>query len=107
MTTRQQAATAFEAAAPLFTVLADPYRQQILLDLGTTAEGRNVNEITEKLALSRPAVSHHLLLLKQAGLVAVTKHGTQNIYTLTLKASIQQIRALMDLLEASCERGNH
>lgn len=104
MTTRQQAATAFQAATPLFTVLADPYRQQILLELGATELGSNVTELTAKIALSRPAVSHHLQLLKQVGLVTVEKKGTQSIYHLALSQSITQIRTLMDLLEASCLR---
>lgn len=42
--------------------------------------GLRVCEITEKTNLSRPAVSHHLQILKNAGIVKVRKEGTKNCY---------------------------
>ena len=42
--------------------------------------GVRVGEITEKTNLSRPAVSHHLGILKDAGLVKVRREGTKNFY---------------------------
>ena len=61
-------------AIPVFDMLKDEKRQEILMLLfeqGATS----VNKITEQVSLSRPAVSHHLKLLSQAGLVFATKHG--------------------------------
>ncbi|GEO69141.1 ArsR/SmtB family transcription factor [Levilactobacillus acidifarinae] len=107
MTPRERTTAAFQATTPLFSVLADTYRQQLLLELGAHPEGRNVTDLTTKMTLSRPAVSHHLQLLKQAGLVTVKRQGTQNFYVLTLDESITQIRALLDLLETNCLKGDH
>ena len=45
----------------------------------------NVNEITGKTSLSRPAISHHLKILKDAGLVNIRQEGTANYYYLTLR----------------------
>ena len=56
--------------------------------------GLNVNEITRRTSLSRPAISHHLKILKDAGLVGVRQEGTANYYYLTLRESN---RILMEL----------
>ena len=47
---------------PVFTMLQDENRQQILMLLFDNKE-MSVTELTEQLSLSRPAVSHHLKLL--------------------------------------------
>ena len=39
-----------------------------------------VGDITKKTNLSRPAVSHHLQIMKDAGIVKVRKEGTKNYY---------------------------
>jgi DNA-binding transcriptional ArsR family regulator len=44
--------------------------------------GHSVQEISDQLPISRPAVSRHLRLLKQAGLVSDEAHGTRHIYAL-------------------------
>lgn len=63
-----------------FEALGDPNRRAILTLLGDG--GRSVREIAEALPISRPAVSRHLRLLKEAGLVAEQPRGTQRIYRL-------------------------
>ena len=42
--------------------------------------GVRVNEITEKTHLSRPAVSHHLQILKDAGILKMRREATKNYY---------------------------
>lgn len=42
--------------------------------------GAKVGEITERTHLSRPAVSHHLQILKDAGILRVRKEATRNYY---------------------------
>ena len=59
---------------PIFTMLQDESRQQILMLLFDHKE-MTVSEMTERLELSRPAVSHHMKLLLDAGLVSVKKSG--------------------------------
>ena len=55
---------------PTFTVLSDENRLMILHILFEHGS-LNVNDLTERLHLSRPAVSHHLKIMLDAGLVAV------------------------------------
>ena len=63
-----------------FDALGDPNRRAIVELLG--ARGRSVREIAEALPISRPAVSRHLRLLKEAGLVVEEPRGTRRIYRL-------------------------
>ena len=63
-----------------FEALGDPNRREILRLIG--AEGLAVGEIAEAMPISRPAVSRHLRLLKDAGLVAERAEGTRRIYQL-------------------------
>ena len=63
-----------------FDALGDPHRREILRLLG---EGDlAVHELAEHLPISRPAVSRHLRLLKDAGLVQERPEGTRRIYQL-------------------------
>lgn len=63
-----------------FEALGDPNRRAIVELLG--ARGRSVGEIADELPISRPAVSRHLRLLKEAGLVVEEPQGTRRIYRL-------------------------
>jgi len=63
-----------------FDALGDPHRRAIVELLGTG--GRSVREIADALPISRPAVSRHLRLLKDAGLVVEEPQGTRRIYRL-------------------------
>ena len=58
--------------------LADPTRRQIIQSLasGETAFG----DIAEQFEMSRPAVSQHLKVLREAGLVAVRRDAQRRIY---------------------------
>jgi DNA-binding transcriptional ArsR family regulator len=63
-----------------FDALGDPQRREILRLLG--AQELAVHEIAEQLPISRPAVSRHLRLLKESGLVEEEPRGTRRIYRL-------------------------
>lgn len=64
------------------TAIGDETRRHIIFEMLKTGrcEGVRVGEITEKTNLSRPAVSHHLQIMRNAGLIAVRKEGTKNYY---------------------------
>ena len=62
-------------------------------------EGLNVNEITRQTNLSRPAISHHLKIMKSCGLVEVTQSGTSNYYRLTFMDCTRQLMKLGYLVE--------
>ena len=63
-----------------FAALADPTRRQVLERLA--AGPRAVGEIAEGLPVSRPAVSQHLKVLKDAGLVSDRQDGARRIYAI-------------------------
>jgi len=65
-------------ATAALTALADPTRRQIFETLNTGE--RSVGEIARGLPISRPAVSQHLKVLKQAGLVLDRAEGTRRVY---------------------------
>jgi DNA-binding transcriptional ArsR family regulator len=63
-----------------FGALGDPNRRAILELLGAGA--RSVRQLSDALPISRPAVSRHLRLLKEAGLVVEEPVGTRRVYRL-------------------------
>ena len=64
--------------------LADPIRRKILLMLHEAP--RTAGAIAESFTVSRPAVSRHLRVLREAGLVRDTVSGREREYTLALEA---------------------
>jgi DNA-binding transcriptional ArsR family regulator len=65
-------------AGPLFEVVAEPNRRRIL-DLLIGNE-RAVGELVRELSVSQPAVSKHLRILRDAGLVDVRTEGQRRVY---------------------------
>lgn len=63
-----------------FEALGDANRRAIVELLG--GGSRTVREIADALPISRPAVSRHLRLLKEAGLVIDERRGTRRLYQL-------------------------
>lgn len=64
----------------LFAVIADDTRRQIL-DL-LVEHDRSVNELVDVFDVSQPAISRHLRVLREAGLVRVDRVGQRRIYQL-------------------------
>ena len=60
--------------------IADETRQKIMNLV--CCNSLSVNEIVEQLDVSQPTVSHHLAILREAGLVNVREEGKQTFYTL-------------------------
>ncbi|MBO3443885.1 metalloregulator ArsR/SmtB family transcription factor [Clostridium sp. CCUG 7971] len=82
----------FKVCRKAISAMGDETRQLILLTLlESDFNGIRVGEITEKTHLSRPAVSHHLKILKEAEIVNVRKEGTKNYYYLDSKESQWEI----------------
>lgn len=97
----QKAMDTFRKCIPLFQALSDPYRQDIILLLAEK-EPLTVNEITENLTLSRPAVSHHLKILRDQQLVTIEQKGTQRFYSLALDQAVEELKELIDTVEHTC-----
>ncbi len=76
-----------------WATLADRTRRGILLEL---AEGeRSVGEIADTLPITQPAVSQHLKVLKELGLVEDRAAGTRRIYRLN-EAGVGALRDQLD-----------
>jgi DNA-binding transcriptional ArsR family regulator len=76
-----------------FAALADPTRREVFERLGVGP--RSVGEIAEGLPVSRPAVSQHLKVLKEAGLVSDHPEGTRRVYQIDPQG-LGQMRAWLD-----------
>ncbi|WP_253202020.1 helix-turn-helix transcriptional regulator [Subtercola sp. PAMC28395] len=84
--------SAFSSADP-FDALGDPHRRRILDVL--SAEELSVGEIANLFPISRPAISRHLRILDDAGLVESRREGTRQIYRLHADG-IEAVRAYLD-----------
>lgn len=72
----------FKNCRRILQAFGDENRQHMIVEMPKMGRcgGVRVGEITEKTNLSRPAVSHHLKILKEAGIVKMRKEGTRNYY---------------------------
>ncbi|MGM9597065.1 MAG: ArsR/SmtB family transcription factor [Eubacteriales bacterium] len=72
----------FKACRKTLSALGDENRQHLILEMMQMGNcgGVRVGAITEKTHLSRPAVSHHLQILREAGLIKMRREGTKNYY---------------------------
>lgn len=96
-----QAIDTFRSCIPLFHALGDTARQDIILLLAETQK-LTVNEIADQSRLSRPAISHHLKILKDQGLVTIEQQGTKRFYSLALEDSVTLLKKLITLVEETC-----
>ena len=90
-------------AADLGSLLAaaEPTRIQILFLVGR--KGRMcVGDIASFFRVSRPAISHHLKVLKVSGLLETRREGQQIYYSLSKTRLIATLRALADEFERCC-----
>ena len=65
----------------VFKALADPSRRS-LLDRLHARGGQTLNELCEGLAMTRQAVTKHLVILEQASLVSTLRHGREKLHYL-------------------------
>lgn len=87
----------FQECREAFTAIGDETRQLILMVLlKSDLSGIRVGEIAAKTHLTRPSVSHHLQILKSAGIVNMRKEGTRNYYYIS--ADETQWKAVLDLI---------
>ncbi|WP_435847370.1 ArsR/SmtB family transcription factor [Streptomyces griseus] len=80
-----------------FDALADPVRRDLLRALASGPA--RVVDLAARHPISRPAVSKHLRVLTEAGLVTVEDRGRERHYTLA-RAGLAPVRALLDELAA-------
>ena len=85
----------------VFKLLADESRLRILLTLSREGE-MHVSALCQMLGQSQPAVSHHLTLLRMAGLVGFRREGKFNFYRL----DAANLSDLLDRLFSDAGRGS-
>ncbi|GAC66671.1 ArsR/SmtB family transcription factor [Gordonia soli] len=83
----------------IFDALADPIRRSILLTLATGPA--RVVDLTSEHDVSRPAISRHLRVLADVGLVSADEHGRERHYRVE-PAPLQEVS---DFIAAVAERG--
>lgn len=91
----------FKACEKALLALGDANRQHLILEMMQMGkcDGVRVGEITEKSNLSRPAVSHHLRILKDAGIVKMRRDGTKNYYY--FDSDCEEISDLISILTSA------
>lgn len=80
----------------LFKALNDPTRRQIL-DMLRKAD-LTAGEIADAFEFSKPSISHHLDLLKQAGLIEATREGQFIRYSLDTTVLDEAVQWLVNLM---------
>ncbi len=90
----------FEKCSPTFVALGDITRQRLIESLARAGtNGLDVASITATTALSRPAISHQLKVLKDAGLVLSLKKGTQVFYRLNIREKVETLKKFILVME--------
>lgn len=92
----------FEECRPILQALGDANRQHVLMvmiKMDDAPKGARVGAIAERTALSRPAVSHHIRILREAGIISVRREGTRNYYH--FNRDMKAIDKIIHLMEHS------
>lgn len=98
----REIADGFRRCKNAFTAIGDETRQLILsVLLESSLSGIRVGEIAKKTHLTRPSVSHHLQILKEAGIVNMRKEGTRNYYYISADKTMW--KEIADLVNLICE----
>lgn len=83
----------------LFKALSDPTRRKILELL--KEKDMSAGEIAEYFDISKPSISHHLNILKNANLVLWEKDGQNIIYSINTTAMQEIVKWIFDFTEGS------
>jgi DNA-binding transcriptional ArsR family regulator len=78
---------------PALKAIAEPRRQEILRLVWS--QERAAGEIAQHFQVSRPAISKHLRVLREAGLVQERREGTRRLYSARLE-SLLELRRFLD-----------
>ncbi len=81
-----------------FKALSDPSRRQILARLRTEGE-LTAGELAEQFDMTKPTMSHHFAVLKEAGLVKSRRAGQQIIYSLNTTVMEDVMGLMLDFFQ--------
>lgn len=83
---------------PLFNAMGDRTRQRIITVLAEHHR-LTVGELTQHIHLSRPAISHHIKVLREVELVVEHREGTKRYYQPTFVRYIEPMRKIIELVD--------
>jgi len=89
----------WRALAKVFVALGDEHRQRILLTF-EKGERLTVGQVAEVATLSRPAVSHHLKILRDAGVLAAERSGREVYLQINRAVLEQSLSTVLDYVRA-------
>ena len=91
----------FTTLSEVFKLLADPSRLQIFWTLCHTEQC--VMELAARLDISSPAISHHLKLLKEGGIIVSRRDGKEVYYTAADTEAVKALHhAVEEIIQVSC-----
>ncbi len=85
--------------AKVFVALGDEHRQRILLTF-EKGERLTVGQVAAVSTLSRPAVSHHLKILRQAGVLVAEKSGKEVFISINKDVLAESLDAVRDYVRS-------
>ena len=99
----------FKDCQKVLTAIGDETRQHLIaLMIMEKCIGARVVDIAKKTNLSRPAVSHHMQILKDAGFVYAYKEGTMVYYSLDFNTdAVRKLKALIEHIDVLLKSEEH
>lgn len=99
----------FKDCQKMLTAIGDETRQHLIaLMIMEKCSGARVVDIAKKTNLSRPAVSHHMQILKDAGFVYAHKEGTMVYYSLNFNTdAIDKLKVLVEHIDVLLRSEEH
>ena len=99
----------FKDCQKVLTAIGDETRQHLIaLMIMEKCSGARVVDIAKKTNLSRPAVSHHMQILKDAGFVYAYKKGTMVYYSLDFNTdAVRKLKALIEHIDVLLKSEEH
>ena len=95
-----------DTTAAAFKAIGHPVRLRILSLLARGKEPLCVCHIEERFTLAQPTISHHLRVLRKAGLVSANRKGTW-VYYAAREPGIAPLRAFLEQLQSGQSRALH
>ena len=89
-----------ENCSDFFIALGDTIRRKLFIKMVECGkDGISVSNLTSTTELSRPAISHHLKVLKECGLIKARRVGTHNFYYVDLNEHLENIKLFIQNAE--------
>jgi DNA-binding transcriptional ArsR family regulator len=94
----------FKESQDFFNALGDPIRQELLLSM-MGPEFLSVKELANRTKLTRPTISHHLKIMKNANIISEVKKGRQTFYRPQAGEKFYIVKELIKTIDTVIENG--